>query len=224
MTRKRRTLSDLQRRRPFIHPRESVLIVCEGEKTEPQYFDAMRNELRLQKFVEVHVNGKRTGSDPISVVDHAIFLQSERARIASRSPILTVYDFVWCVMDVETQRPHPTLASALDKAKKHNLKVALSNPFFEYWFLLHFKKISTPFAKDKGLHDALKEVHPSYKKSRIGFNILYPRTETAIKHSEEVLEETACDEDLRDHNPSTHVHRVVRHLQKIAKRPITLRK
>lgn len=224
MTRKRRTLNDLQRRRPFIHPRESVLIVCEGEKTETQYFSAMRNELRLRKFVEVHVSGKRKGSDPISVVDHAIFLQSERARIASGSPILTVYDFVWCVMDVEAPRPHQTLASALDKAKEHDLKVALTNPFFEYWFLLHFKKISTPFTIDKELHDALKEVHPSYKKSRIGFDVLYPRTEIAIKHSEEVLEETACNEDLRNHNPSTHVHRVVRHLQKIAKRPTTLRK
>lgn len=224
MTRKRRTLRDLQRRRPFRHPRESVLIVCEGEKTETQYFDAMRNELRLQKFVEVHVDSKPGGSDPTSVVDYAIFLRAEREKIALTSPILTAYDVVWCVVDVETPRTHPTLGSALDKAKAHKLRVVLSNPFFEYWFLLHFEKVTTPFNKDKDLHDALKKVHSSYKKSRIGFNILYPRTETAIKYSEEVLHETGCREDLRNHNPSTHVHRVVKCLQQIAKRPVTLSK
>ena len=224
MTRKRRTLSDLRRRQPFIHPRESVLIVCEGEKTEPQYFDAMRNELRLKKFVEVHVDRNPGGSDPISVINYAIFLEAERARITSTSPILTTYDVIWCVLDVEAPKPHSSLADALDKAKVHKLRVTLSNPSFEYWFLLHFEKVTTPFNKDKDLHDALKQVHPSYKKSRIGFNILYPLTEIAIKYSEEVLHETGCGEDLRDHNPSTHVHRVVKYLQQIAKRPVTLSK
>lgn len=224
MTRKRRTLQSLRRRLPFIHPRESVLIVCEGERTELQYFDGMRNELRLQKFVEVHVDVKCGGSKPISVVDYAIFLATERARIASSSPILTVYDVVWCVMDVEVPQPHPSLSSALDKAKKYKLRVALSNPFFEYWFLLHFKKIITPFNEDKKLYSVLKKFHPSYKKSSIGFNILYPLTNIAIKHSEEALKETGCGEDLRDYNPSTHVHQVVKHLQQIATRPITLSK
>jgi len=224
MTRKRRTLSDLRRRRPFLNPRESVLIVCEGEKTEPQYFNAITNELRLQKSVEVDVDGKRGASTPTSVVDYAIVLESERAKIASTSPILTAYDVVWCVIDVEVPKPHPSLENALNKAKAHSLKVALSNPFFEYWFLLHFKKVTSPFENDKDLHNALKKVHPAYRKRRIGFNILYPLTETAVKHSEEVLKETGCGEDLRGHNPSTHVHRVVKHLQQIAKRPVTLSK
>jgi hypothetical protein len=192
--------------------------------TEPQYFDSLRNELRLQKFVEVHIDGKRGDSKPISVVDYAISLKEKRAQIASRSPILMVYDVVWCVIDVEAPQPDSTLASALDKAKAHKLRVALSNPFFEYWILLHFKKIITPFNKDKKLHSALKKVHPTYKKSRIGFNILYSLTETAIKHAEEVLKETGCGEDLRDYNPSTHVHLVVKHLQQIATMPITLNK
>jgi hypothetical protein len=61
----------------------------------------------------------------------------------------------------------------------------------------------------------LHEVHPSYKKTRIGFDILYPRTETAIKNSKEVLEENQCSDDLRNFNPSTHVHKMVEHLRKI---------
>jgi hypothetical protein len=184
----------------------------------------MRNELRLKKFVEVHVDGKLGSSDPVSVVDYAILLEAQRVKIASKSPILTAYDVIWCVIDVEVPKPRATLAIALDKAKTHKLRVVLTNPFFEYWFLLHFKKVTTPFNEDKDLHDALNKVHPSYKKSRIGFNILYPLTEVAIKNSEEVLKETKCSEDLRHHNPSTHVHRVVRHLQQIAKRPVTLSK
>jgi hypothetical protein len=223
MTRKRRTLRDLQRRRPFIKPRESVLIVCEGEKTETQYFDAIRNELRLKKFVEVSVVVKPGESDPISVVNHAINLKAERSKIASSSPILTAYDVIWCVIDVEAPKQHPTLEEALNKAKAHEIRVALSNPFFEYWFILHFEKITKPFEKDKDLHNLLQAYHPSYKKSNIGFNVLYPLTDSAIKNSQEVLKETGCGDDLREHNPSTDVHKVVQHLKQISLQPVTYR-
>ena len=88
---------------------------------------------------------------------------------------------------------------------------------------MHFRKVINKFNEDKELHEILNEVYPFYKKSNIGFENLYPLTETAIMHSEQVLQETRCKENLIDHNPYTHVHLVVRHLQKIARRPFNLR-
>lgn len=211
MTRKRRTIVDLKRRKALKTPNKVELIVCEGTSTEPQYFNELKWKLRLSA-VQIDIVPSKGKSEPIAIVDHAISKKREGARQG------VPYSDIWCVMDVEVPARHQSLEKAMVKAKDNKVEIILSNPFFEYWLLLHFEKISTPFNKDKDLHSVLKAVHPTYKKTRIGFDILYPHTETAIRHSEEVLKETCCTEDLRDYNPSTHVHRLVEHLQNIERR------
>jgi len=209
---KSRTSKELRRRMAFKSPKKAELIVCEGSSTEPAYFNALIRELRLHA-VKVRVMSPED-SEPINIVDRAI--AEKRQGVAPGIP----YNKIWCVIDVEVP-PHRTLGNAWEKAANVNgLDLILTNPFFEYWFLLHFKKVTTPFNKDKDLHDMLKEVHPSYRKTHIGFDNLYPLTETAIKNSKEVLKEKHCSDDLRDCNPSTHVHLIVEHLQKISERPM----
>jgi len=219
MKRQPRSAKLLRRRPPSIKPRECVLIVCEGAKTEPQYFEALRKELRLLT-VEVEVEGEDCGSSPISVVDYAISLREERARQAQQSLPVVPYDAVWCVMDVEAPTPHKSLAAAIDRARANGLKIALSNPMFEYWYLLHFEKTSALMQDNRHLLSRLKKHWRQYKKNDPDFfEVVYPLTTTAIENSEAVLREKHYGEDLRDCNPATHVHRVVVHLQEIAQRP-----
>ena len=202
---KSRTSKELRRRMASKSPKKAELIVCEGTSTEPTYFNALIRKLRLHA-VRVHAMGAEN-SEPINVVEFAI--AKKKQGVAPGIP----YNKIWCVIDVEVP-PHRTLDDAWEKAANNGLGLILTNPFFEYWFLLHFEKITTPFNKDKDLHDILHEVHSSYKKTRIGFDILYPRTETAIRNSKEVLKEQHSDaEDLRGCNPSTHVHKIVEYLQ-----------
>jgi hypothetical protein len=204
---KSRTSKELRRRIAFKSPKKAELIVCEGSITEPTYFKALIRELRLHA-VKVRVMSPED-SEPVNIVNFAI--DEKKKGAASGIP----YSKIWCVIDVEVPS-HRTLGDAWEKAADvKDLELILTNPFFEYWFLLHFKKVVTPFNKDKELHDMLKEVHPSYKKTHIGFDSLYPLTETAIKNSKEVIEENQCSDDLRNFNPSTHVHKVVEHLRKI---------
>lgn len=209
MTKKRLTIEDLKRRKPFRTPNRVELIVCEGESTEPAYFNAMRKKLRLSA-IHIDVVGLKDRSEPIDVVQHAI---SKKKGAYKGVP----YNKIWCVIDVEIPIPHQSLEEAIEKAKDNNLEIILSNPFFEYWLLLHFEKVTTVFEKGEELYSALNEVHPTYKKTRIGFDVLYPHTNTAIKHSKEVLKEQHNDaEDLRNCNPSTHVHKIVEYLQNTA--------
>jgi len=220
MSRRTRSTKSLKRRAPSINSRESVLIVCEGEKTEPQYFEALRKELGL-KIVEVVVEGKECGSSPISVVNHAILLRQQRDIEAKQSLPLVAYDVIWCVMDVEAPKPHVSLAQAVDKAQANGLKVALSNPMFEYWYLLHFEKTSALMQSNKDVMRRLKEHHPKYKKNDPDFfKIVYPLTAKAIQNSKAVLKEKHYGDDLQNCNPSTHVHRVVEHLQSVAQKPL----
>lgn len=68
MSRKARTLKELQRSRPKRSSYARVLIVCEGGKTEPNYFQALINELRLNT-ANVEVDGN-SDSSPRSVVTY----------------------------------------------------------------------------------------------------------------------------------------------------------
>lgn len=220
MSRRDRSAKSLRRRPPSISPRETVLIVCEGAKTEPQYFKALRQGLRL-RTVEVVVEGEECGSSPISVVDHAIALRQEREIEARQSPSVVAYDVIWCVMDVEAPKPHVSLAQAVDKAKANGLRVALSNPMFEYWYLLHFERTSALMQRNKDVMRKLKKHHPKYKKNDPNFfGVVYPLTARAIKNSKAVLKEKHCGDDLQSCNPSTHVHHVVEQLQSVAAKPL----
>jgi len=196
---KSRTRKELKRKPPYRTPNKIELIVFEGSTTEPKYFEALKIKLRLSA---VHVISP-SESEPIALVELAIAKKKE-------------YEKVWCVVDVEIP-PHQTLDQTWEKATETDgLELILTNPCIEYWFLLHFHKHTAPFDTNTDVMDALKAVHRSYKKSRIGFDVLEPRTATAIKHSKEVLEEKGCGQDLRKCNPSTHVHKIVEHLLNIA--------
>jgi hypothetical protein len=48
-------------------------------------------------------------------------------------------DECWCVFDVEWPKNHPNLAQALQLAKDHGIRLAVSNPCFELWLILHFE-------------------------------------------------------------------------------------
>jgi RloB-like protein len=220
MSRRARSIEKLLRRKPKYTPRGSVLIVCEGSKTEPQYFNALSDKLDLKRFVEVDVCGEECGSAPINVIDYAIKAKKEREKTASKSPILTDYDEVWCVIDVEAPNPHTTLAQAINKAGCHQIKKALSNPCFEYWYILHFEKKGRPFQKSKDAKDYWKKLcvlHKKDPKDTSAFSCLL--TEAAIKNAKQVLKENHCGEDLRKYNPSTHVHRIVEHLLAMSEKP-----
>ncbi|MBC8470047.1 MAG: RloB domain-containing protein [Planctomycetes bacterium] len=217
VSRKQRKIDEYKRREAFKEPYKSVLIVCEGKKTEPIYFSLLKSNLRLA-MVEVKIVGE--GAAPINVVDRAIELIEERKLLVRERKSLTKveYEVVYCVIDVEAPIPHESLARAIDKARGNKLDVILSNPCFEYWYVLHFRKTSAPFSSSRNVKSTLRQIHPAYSESDTTiFNVVYPKTSDAIKHSKEVLKEQHNNaEDLRNCNPSTHVHKIVEYLQNTA--------
>jgi hypothetical protein len=145
---------DLKRKSPFRDERPSLLIVCEGQKTEPVYFCRLRSALRI---ASVRVEVEHRWAAPISVVDRAVELK--KARIREGNP----YNSIFCVMDVECP-PHESLGRAIVKARDNKLCVILSNPLFEYWYVLHFEYNGSLSTKDQVLQ-RLKGHYPNYDKS-----------------------------------------------------------
>lgn len=217
VSRKQKNINDYKRKDASKEPRKSVLIVCEGKKTEPIYFNSLKSKLRLA-MVEVEIVGE--GAAPINVVDRAIELREERKLLVRERKSLTkvAYEVVYCVIDVEAPIPHESLARAIDKANGNKLDVILSNPCFEYWYILHFRKTSAPYNTSRDVKSALGREHSAYSEGDTTiFYVVYPKTSYAIKRSKEVLNEQHNDaEDLRNCNPSTHVHKIVEYLQNTA--------
>jgi len=67
--RKAKKVKQLQRAKECREPYDKVLIVCEGEKTEPHYLMALRDHLKLsQANIKIDPN---SDSSPTSVVKYA---------------------------------------------------------------------------------------------------------------------------------------------------------
>ena len=135
-----------QRRRKI---KPVILIVTEGSQTEPKYFEHYRNR---QTNIDIRVVGSRTSggeTDYLSLIRKAVEYQNKNQISVSEG------DSVWVVADgdVNYNNPDPITAkdSLLSKARKmadaKGIQIALSNPCFEFWYLLHFQ-YTTKFFKD----------------------------------------------------------------------------
>lgn len=65
-----KTAKDLARRNAVKSPLAKILIVCEGKKTEPNYFEDLINHYELLTASVIDVTGE-CGSSPMCVVRHA---------------------------------------------------------------------------------------------------------------------------------------------------------
>lgn len=131
-----RRAEELKRKRGNRATFDRLLIVCEGKKTEPNYFEDIRKELRLPK-AEVRVLHSETGTEPRQIVDYA-------EQVFREDPS---FDIVYAVFDRDEHRTyHDALrrAEQLDKGlkndfqKKIRVHAVASVPCFEVWLLLHF--------------------------------------------------------------------------------------
>ena len=95
------------------------------------------------------------------------------------------------------------------------LTLALSNPAFEFWFLLHFQNTSRPYANATEVIADLKNHLPNYEKSKCPLDLLFEGTEIAIRRSKRIIS-NHIDQDNICPNPSTLVHDLVEKLKSMA--------
>lgn len=159
-----RGAKDYRRGKPqYLPSGKSFLIVTEGEKTEPNYFIALRNRLQLNA-TEVEISHPH-GTDPITLVKKAIELRKIRKREAKKG-INIDYDEVWVVFDLERihdeRRRLAIEATQLRESK--GIKFAQSDPCFEFWLLLHEDFTTAPSVDCDSVIARLKRFWPNYSK------------------------------------------------------------
>jgi hypothetical protein len=199
----------LGRRGPSRDPLPLILVVCEGKVTEPEYVE----EFRLAHgatTVRVHVHAP--GGDPKALVEAAIAKRDEAAQRVKREgdPNLA-YDEVWCVFDVDE---HARLEEARVLAGKGGIDLAISNPCFELWLLLH-RTEHTAQAERKRISTLLRKHLPGYDK-HVRFGDVASGYDDAVRRAE-ALDRRHAKDGADGRNPSTGVYRLTELIRKFGK-------
>lgn len=186
------------------------LIVCEGEKTEPNYFKSFPK--KVGKIIyDIEYDGG--GISTLKVVEKAIELKNN-----SRQK----FDRVWAVFDRDSFK-ESSFNSAILKAKAHNIECAWSNEAFELWYLLHFHNRITAMKRteyQKSIEDAINDKLKSkkrpfkYKKNATNMYGLLEKhgnQELAIKWAKD-LASRINGENFATYNPNTLVYKLIEEL------------
>lgn len=187
-----------------------ILIVCEGTKTEPNYFEAFKTLNGGTIVYDIDVRG--LGQNTTDVVDKAIELKSKGD-----------YDRVWAVFDKDSFSANK-FNGAIIKAQNNGIGCAWSNEAFELWYLYHFMNRVTAMSRTEYKRAISEAVNnsPKYKSRKVyeyakndkdNYRIMttYGSMENAIRFAEA----KSCDytdQRYATHNPCTMVFKLVRQL------------
>lgn len=208
MGKNRNTSDYLRRQTKARETRKKFLIVCEGEKTEVNYFKAFT----VPNKIEVRVKGE--GKNSLSLVEKAIKIIDNLKQDDS-------FDQIWCVFDKDNcSKEQFNQAEGL--AKQKNIKIAYSNEAFEIWFILHFQYLDIATSRSEYLTILTKQMQKygllneqeKYEKNREDmYEKLKPYQRTAITNAAKLIQDR--DEAKKhpfDANPSTTVQELVQEL------------
>lgn len=190
---KEKTQSYANRNIDAREPLPSFLIICEGKKTEPNYFNSFR--ILTLSVEEFNVIG--LGDNTLSLVEKA----KDRKENAN-------YDYVWCVFDRDSFPPNQFNA-AITSAYSHGMYVAYSNEAFELWYLLHFHFYSNSMSRTSYKRLLTRLLKYKYEKnSTTIYKELRDKQRDAIRNAKNLLNKYDPNRPEPD-NPSTTVHLLV---------------
>lgn len=190
------------------------LIVCEGEKTEPNYFKGFKTNVKSYIYT---IDTLGEGTNTKDLVKRTI-----KARKSSSQD----YDSVWAVFDRDSFNAN-NFNGAIHLAQSNEIKVAWSNEAFELWYLLHFQfrnssmsrldykkaienEMNAKIFESKG-KKSKKFVYEKNSKEMFNLLNMYGNQAQAIKWAGELSKIHIC-ENYSVHNPRTLVYLLVEEL------------
>lgn len=180
-----------QRRRPGNRqPRSRLLVVCCGGRTEKQYLDGMRRHFRNSP---VRIEVRPSALSPSQLIEYA-------KTVRQRDP--DGFDEVWCVFDVDDYAED--IAKAVPVARRAKISLAISNPCFEFWLLLHFADHCAWLKDPAAVKSKLCRHLSGYDKTRIDFAAFVPGIPDAIERGRRLTDSGRTHVD----NPSTTMWRL----------------
>ena len=186
-----------------------ILIVCEGEKTEPNYFDAFKERCKQMINVEIFGEGKNTKS----LVNQTISIRNKMQR-----ELNIKFDQVWCVFDKDSFS-NDSYNSAFELCENSKINFAYSNECFELWYLLHFNYYNVGMSREMAFKKLdnifISRFGVRYEKNLENiYELLKSYQNQAILNAKRLATLTDNCIELYHQNPSTSVYKLVEELNK----------
>jgi len=212
----------------WIKPREieeiepvvsKYYIFCEGEQTEPNYFEGFKKYIELnaiyKNIVQITIEG--LGKETERILNYAIdYVNNKKISDAK----------IWCVYDKDSfPAEHFNNVSerirTMNKSPNNNIKYygAWSNQCIEYWFILHFNYYDADndrsyYIENLNKNFKIKELgvyHKSKDKEIFDKLSLKGNPKLAIKHAKRRIKECKGQSDTNS-SPATKVYELVEEL------------
>ena len=193
----------LRRREPSKRPKPRIVVVTEGTVTEPGYLKLFH---RIHGSNSVVVEPVPLGKDPRSVVERAI---SERDD--SAADVDGGRDSFWAMFDRDL---HERFNEALDLARGNDIHVAVSNPCFELWPILHYEILDRPIDRHE-CQRRLIALYPEYSMSSKRFeeaDVIRENHDQAMWRARTLIDRRR-EQGAPLGNPSTTVHELTEHVR-----------
>ncbi len=170
----------------------TIVIICEGKDTEVAYFQNFNSKYTKVdvRIAEKNSKGKNKGkaTDPESLVRKAVEIKEGYSIIEKDG------DRVWCMFDVDINRNNNNaedskiaeINKAAVIADKNKIRLGVSSPCFEIWYLLHFE-YTTAHMKDYGaVNKRLIKYIPYYEKNQDVYQLLKESLHLALINAEKL--------------------------------------
>lgn len=191
--------------------RTTFRVYAEGVSSEPEYIDALKRLPEFTDAVSVDVSIEEAGATPMHLV--------ERACADKRRADLDV-DFYWCVFDVEFPQRHPHLDRARQMARDNGVRLAVSNPCFETWLILHHRYHTGHLSTDEAIQ-LRRELDGSDSKHLDG-PLYMELAPDAIRHAQSLRDKHQRDgTNFPEDNPSSSVDQFVTHIRQVVAAAMT---
>lgn len=178
-----------------------IVIATEGERTEPIYFDGIKSHFHKPSMhIEVLERKNPSHSSPEHVLRELEGFRSEYK--------LDKGDELWMVLDRD-RWPETTLSEVARLCAQKGFFIAISNPCFELWLLLHHRDLPEfehPPSSGE-MEEVLRETIGIYNKNNPVIERLIPGINNAITRAEGLDENPA---DRWPQNTGTRVYLLAR--------------
>ena len=168
------------------------LIVCEGTKTEPNYFKQAIDEINktIDDKYKFKIDIKGLGKNTVSLVNSVDDVQK---KLDVFNVLNVYYDKIFVVFDKDSFGDN-NFDKAIKMCHRNNYIPIWSNQAFEYWFLLHFNyldmKIDRKMYADK-INEYFKKAGLNYHYQKNDKNLYlklckYGSLEKALKNAKKI--------------------------------------
>jgi hypothetical protein len=198
MAGRRKGAKDLRRSTARRPERKTVLIFCEGEASEPDYLNALKRLPEIRNNTAISLVIDPSPGLPLDLVEKAADRQRRDSEV----------DECWCVFDVEWPQHHPHLDRALRIAAAEGIGIAISNPCFELWLILHFQD-QAAFLHTRGAESMSRRLDGRSGKRLDGSKYMPRRHDARGRAARLANLHERNDTDFPDNNPSSTMHELL---------------